>query len=58
MAVQITGPRDAIEKALERGLLPDAHFHALHGLEWIEVSEISNQVECEMTSGGCSVHHR
>jgi hypothetical protein len=43
MAVQITGPRDAIEWALEQGLLSNAHFHEAHGLEWIEVSEISER---------------
>jgi hypothetical protein len=58
MAVQITGPRESIEWALQQGLLPDAHFHAAHGLEWIEVQEISEQVEFEMMCGGCSVHHR
>jgi hypothetical protein len=58
MQVQITGPRDAIEWALQQGLLPDAHFHSAHGLEWIEVSEISEHVEFEMMCGGCNVHHR
>jgi hypothetical protein len=58
MAVQITGPRDAIEWALQQGLLHDAHFHSMHGLARIEVAEIPEHAEFEMQSGGCSVHHR
>lgn len=58
MAVQITGPRDSIEWALQQGLLSDPHFHAVHGLEWIEVSDISEHVKFEMQCGGCTVHRR
>jgi hypothetical protein len=57
-AVQITGTREAIDWALQQGLLPDAHFHALHGMTWIEVPAISQEVELEMTAGGCRVHHK
>ncbi|HEX8057017.1 MAG TPA: hypothetical protein VF481_10165 [Novosphingobium sp.] len=57
-AVQITGSPDAIELALHRGLVPDARFHAAHGLTWLEVGEISQYAEAEMIGGGCKVHHR
>lgn len=57
-AVQITGPRAAIERALEQGLLSDARFHSAHGLSWIEVSQISRHAEDEMQGSGCSVHRK
>ena len=56
-AVQITGSRDAIDWALQQGLLPNAHFHAAHGLAWIEVTDISKYAEFEMLRGGLRVHH-
>lgn len=56
--IQITGSHEAIQWALEQGTLADAHFHALHGLSWIELEEISSKVELEMAGGGCIVHHR
>jgi hypothetical protein len=58
LAVQITGPRDAIERALLQGLLPDAHYHEAHGITWIELADISEHAEVEMTGAGCRVHRR
>jgi hypothetical protein len=56
--VQITGPRYAIEWAVERGVLPDARFHSAHGLAWLEVAQISQHAEAEVKRGGCHVHRK
>lgn len=56
--VQVTGSRDAIEWALHQKLFPDVRYHALHGLHWLEVANISEDAEIEATSGGCRVHRK
>jgi hypothetical protein len=57
MSVQITGPRPAIERMLERQSVPGAKLRDLHSIKWIEVPEIGPDAEIAIRQEGCQVHH-
>jgi hypothetical protein len=57
LPVQITGPREAVERILAQNIIPGAQRRDCHSIVWIEAPEIPADIASQVRNGGCRLHH-